>query len=130
MNSNVHLNSDSNYNENSNLLNNNIKNINNLLNNNINNPNIDKLHEIAQGRSPKNLLKEIENRKKGSKLFLKKKKISLKMNFEENGIAVNDIKNTEKKVNTSNNKSNVQRSDANFLNFNDVRIDFDKNDKE
>jgi len=39
-----------------------------------------------------NSLRESENRKNSIKLILKKKKISLKNNFEESAIALNDIK--------------------------------------
>lgn len=176
--SHIHLNSDSNCNDNSYLLNNNNNNnINNIsnLHANYNNKNTNENNVLgepaAKDKSPKNLLKEIENKKRGSRLILKKKKVNLNMNFDEKGIAVNDIKNTEEgdsnnnlhKIqninnfdsnnetrdknepysnsrnlinyeenarNASANRNKGENTDANVLNFNDVKIDFDKEEAE
>jgi len=92
--SNVNLNSDSNFNENSNLLS--------------NRPNL--ITEINKGKietnfSPKILLKINEN-KKNNKLILKKKKISLKNNFEESAIALNIIKNSKNEISPNDKISN------------------------
>lgn len=50
-------------------------------------------------------MKEIEN-KKNNKLILKKKKISLKNNFEESAIALNIIKNSKNEISPNDKISN------------------------